>query len=201
MPPFETFRDAETATLAHELTHWTKHEKRLARDMGRIRWGDEGYAKEELVAELGSAFLCADIGINPRGSRRSRRLYRVVAEGPAGRQAFDLHRRRACATRRRLSACPATGPDRGGAGRRIDGPFPGESDHVPAPSSTSTAAAISGAIWSRYARHRPSRARSSRPCLNCARITARPATAVPPSVTASRACSHGLSGRTDLPSP
>jgi antirestriction protein ArdC len=67
MPPFETFRDAESyaATLAHELTHWTKHEKRLARDMGRIRWGDEGYAKEELVAELGSAFLCADIGITP----------------------------------------------------------------------------------------------------------------------------------------
>ena len=36
MPPFETFRDAESyaATLAHELTHFTKHEKRLARDMG-----------------------------------------------------------------------------------------------------------------------------------------------------------------------
>ena len=47
MPPFETFRDAESyaATLAHELTHWTKHEKRLARDFGRMRWGDEGYAE------------------------------------------------------------------------------------------------------------------------------------------------------------
>jgi antirestriction protein ArdC len=67
MPPFETFRDAESyaATLAHELTHWTKHDKRLARDMGRVKWGDEGYAREELVAELGSAFLCADIGITP----------------------------------------------------------------------------------------------------------------------------------------
>jgi antirestriction protein ArdC len=43
MPPFETFRDAESyaATLAHELTHWTKHDKRLARDMGRVKWGDE----------------------------------------------------------------------------------------------------------------------------------------------------------------
>jgi antirestriction protein ArdC len=63
----ETFVDAEShaATLAHELTHWTKHEERLARDMGRIRWGDEGYAKEELVAELGSAFLCADLEITP----------------------------------------------------------------------------------------------------------------------------------------
>jgi hypothetical protein len=29
---------------------WTKHEKRLARDFGRIRFGDEGYAREELVA-------------------------------------------------------------------------------------------------------------------------------------------------------
>ena len=67
MPPFETFRDAESyaATLAHELTHWTKHDKRLARDMGRAKWGDEGYAREELVAELGSAFLCADLGLSP----------------------------------------------------------------------------------------------------------------------------------------
>jgi antirestriction protein ArdC len=67
MPPFETFRDAEShaATLAHELTHWTKHDKRLARDMGRVKFGDEGYAREELVAKLGSAFLCADLGITP----------------------------------------------------------------------------------------------------------------------------------------
>lgn len=67
MPPFETFRDAEShaATLAHELIHWTKHDKRLARDMGRVKWGDEGYAREELVAELGAAFLCADLGITP----------------------------------------------------------------------------------------------------------------------------------------
>ncbi len=67
MPPFETFRDAESyaATLAHELTHWTKHDSRLARDFGRMRHGDEGYAREELVAELGSAFLCADLDITP----------------------------------------------------------------------------------------------------------------------------------------
>ena len=66
MPPFETFKDAESyaATLAHECVHWTKHEKRLARDFGRAIWGDEGYAKEELV-ELGSAFLCADLAITP----------------------------------------------------------------------------------------------------------------------------------------
>ena len=67
MPPFETFRDAEShaAVMGHEIVHWTKHDKRLARDMGRVRHGDEGYAREELVAELGSAFLCADLGITP----------------------------------------------------------------------------------------------------------------------------------------
>ena len=63
MPPLECFRNAESyySTLAHELTHWTKHPSRLARDFGRKQWGDEGYAKEELVAELGAAFLCAQL--------------------------------------------------------------------------------------------------------------------------------------------
>ncbi len=67
MPPFETFRDAESyyATLAHECIHATKHEERLAREFGRKRWGDEAYAAEELVAELGSAFLCADLALTP----------------------------------------------------------------------------------------------------------------------------------------
>jgi antirestriction protein ArdC len=67
LPPFETFRDAEShaATLAHELTHWTRHSSRLNRDLGRKSWGDQGYAAEELVAELGSAFLCADLNITP----------------------------------------------------------------------------------------------------------------------------------------
>lgn len=63
MPPFEAFRDAQSyyATLAHECTHWTRHGSRLDREFGRKRFGDEGYAMEELVAELGSAFLCADL--------------------------------------------------------------------------------------------------------------------------------------------
>jgi len=65
MPPFECFADSEGyyATLAHECSHWTKHPMRLDRDFGRSRWGDEGYAREELVAELGAAFLCADLGL------------------------------------------------------------------------------------------------------------------------------------------
>jgi antirestriction protein ArdC len=67
MPVIEAFRDAESfyATLAHESTHWTKHPSRLDRSFGRKAWGDEGYAQEELVAELASAFLCADLGITP----------------------------------------------------------------------------------------------------------------------------------------
>ena len=67
MPPFEFFKDTESyyATLSHETTHWTRHPSRLDRDLGRKKWGDEGYAMEELVAELGSAFLCADLGLTP----------------------------------------------------------------------------------------------------------------------------------------
>ena len=67
MPPMPAFKDSENfyATLAHEMTHATKHSTRLNRDYGGVKFGDEGYAKEELVAELGAAFLCADLGITP----------------------------------------------------------------------------------------------------------------------------------------
>lgn len=67
IPPFEAFKDAASyyATLAHETVHWTRHEARLDRDFGRKRWGDEGYAMEELVAELGSAFLSSDLFLTP----------------------------------------------------------------------------------------------------------------------------------------
>lgn len=51
-------------TALHELTHWTGHPTRLARDFTG-RFGSEAYAREELVAELGSAFLCASLGIVP----------------------------------------------------------------------------------------------------------------------------------------
>jgi antirestriction protein ArdC len=65
MPPFETFVDPQSyyAVLGHEMTHWTRHSSRLDRDFGRQRFGDEAYAREELVAELGAAFLCADLGL------------------------------------------------------------------------------------------------------------------------------------------
>ena len=43
--------------------HATRHPSRLDRDFGRQKFGDAGYAREELVAELGSAFLAADLGL------------------------------------------------------------------------------------------------------------------------------------------
>lgn len=64
MPNFEMFRNAVAyySTLAHETTHWTGAKTRLDRDL-KGRFGDEAYAAEELVAELGAAFLCADLGL------------------------------------------------------------------------------------------------------------------------------------------
>ena len=64
MPPFEAFRDAVSyyVTLSHEATHWTGIKSRLDRDMSG-RFGSEGYAVEELVAELGAAFLCGSLGL------------------------------------------------------------------------------------------------------------------------------------------
>ncbi len=66
LPPVQAFRDAEsyTATKAHELIHWTGHHDRMAREFGK-RYGDRAYAFEELVAEMGAAFLCADLAITP----------------------------------------------------------------------------------------------------------------------------------------
>ena len=70
MPDWDAFIDTATAsatenaygTLLHELTHWTGHPSRCARDFAK-RFGNEAYAAEELVAELGAAFLCGEIGI------------------------------------------------------------------------------------------------------------------------------------------
>ena len=61
------FRDAESchATRADKTCHWTRHPSRLDRELGRKRFGDEGYAMEELVAELGSTFLSADLELTP----------------------------------------------------------------------------------------------------------------------------------------
>ncbi len=53
------------STLAHELVHATSHTSRCDRTIGR--WGTIEYAHEELVAELGSAFVCARLGIGYHG--------------------------------------------------------------------------------------------------------------------------------------
>lgn len=51
------------STLLHELTHWTGAENRLDRDKAKTKAELDKYAFEELIAELGAAFLCAQIGI------------------------------------------------------------------------------------------------------------------------------------------
>lgn len=69
VPYREQFRSigAYYSVLAHELTHWTGAKHRLNRDLS-MRFGSERYAMEELIAELGSAFLGADLklGMEPR---------------------------------------------------------------------------------------------------------------------------------------
>lgn len=66
VPMFGLFATAEAfyATAWHELCHWTGHPDRLARDQATTT--DEVYAREELVAELGAAFLCAENGWSSR---------------------------------------------------------------------------------------------------------------------------------------
>jgi len=67
MPPFQAFRDAASyvAVLSHEATHWTAAPNRVSRDLSRYAKDRSERAREELIAELGSCFLCADLGIVP----------------------------------------------------------------------------------------------------------------------------------------
>ena len=68
LPPRELFISAaeESATLLHELLHSTGSEKRLAREglCEAAPFGSPVYSKEELVAECGAAYLCAEAGIS-----------------------------------------------------------------------------------------------------------------------------------------
>jgi len=65
LPELDQFKSTPDyyATALHELSHWTGHESRLNRDF-KNRFGSEAYAFEELVAELGSAMLCAHLKID-----------------------------------------------------------------------------------------------------------------------------------------
>ncbi|TGR00975.1 DUF1738 domain-containing protein [Mesorhizobium sp. M4B.F.Ca.ET.190.01.1.1] len=74
MPDRERF-DGEVhlySTLLHEVAHWSGAKHRLDRDLSG-RFGTEGYAVEELVAELSASFLCADLGVahDPRDNTAS----------------------------------------------------------------------------------------------------------------------------------
>jgi antirestriction protein ArdC len=65
LPGLDQFKSSADyyATTLHELSHWTGHESRLNRDFSG-RFGNEAYAFEELVAELGSAMLCAHLKLD-----------------------------------------------------------------------------------------------------------------------------------------
>jgi antirestriction protein ArdC len=65
MPAFAGFKGADHFynVVLHELTHWSGHKSRLDRDL-KNRFGSQSYAAEELVAELGAAFLCAEFGFD-----------------------------------------------------------------------------------------------------------------------------------------
>src|SRR3954466_10329548 len=65
MPAFAGFKGADQFynVAFHELTHWTAHKARLDRDL-KNRFGSRQYAAEELIAELGAAFMCAEFGFD-----------------------------------------------------------------------------------------------------------------------------------------
>ena len=65
LPAFAAFKGADHFynVVFHELTHWTGHKARLDRDL-KNRFGSRQYAAEELIAELGAAFLCAEFGFD-----------------------------------------------------------------------------------------------------------------------------------------
>ena len=67
IPEMRCFKNSNSyySTICHELTHWSGGKERLNRNLGGKRFGDMGYAMEELVAELGAAFLSSSLGINP----------------------------------------------------------------------------------------------------------------------------------------
>lgn len=65
MPLFQEFEDniAYYSVMGHEHTHWTAKPGRCERQLGK-RFGDNAYAAEELIAELGAAFVSAHLGLS-----------------------------------------------------------------------------------------------------------------------------------------
>ncbi|MFN3727344.1 MAG: ArdC family protein [Allosphingosinicella sp.] len=66
VPPQQAFREQINfyRTALHELGHWSGHRSRLGRDFSGS-FGSAAYAREELVAEMASAFVCASLSIQP----------------------------------------------------------------------------------------------------------------------------------------
>jgi hypothetical protein len=96
MPEFRSFLDRESyyATLGHECCHATRHPARLNRDFGRKRYGDAGYAMEELVALSGQSapgYGCGRgtcPGSEQEGPARVAKCPRERRSGARGRSLF-----------------------------------------------------------------------------------------------------------------
>ena len=86
MPPLAAFFEsvAYYSTLAHETTHWTAKAERCDRQLGK-RFGDNAYAAEELIAELGAAFVCAHLGLSTEPREESRAIHSIVVASFEGR--------------------------------------------------------------------------------------------------------------------
>ncbi|MDQ0563034.1 antirestriction protein ArdC [Rhizobium mesoamericanum] len=115
LPQPEFFKDMASvvAIRAHESLHWTAAPDRLNRDLSRYHKDRGDRALEEMIAELGSSFLCADLGIVPELEPRPDHASYIkswlrVLQDPKG----DLCGGGACATRGELPAWPAAGNHR-----------------------------------------------------------------------------------------
>ena len=76
MPHISDFEDSENyySTFFHELSHWTNHESRIDRDTFLQKYKEKAYGVEELIAEMSSAFLCAEKGISMQTTQHSEYL-------------------------------------------------------------------------------------------------------------------------------
>lgn len=80
MPKLETFVDSDSyyKVLFHEMVHSTGHEKRLKREGvcgGKVNFGSDSYAKEELVAEIGCMYLVGLLGLDPKDNMENSQAY------------------------------------------------------------------------------------------------------------------------------
>ena len=120
IPPMASFVEADDycSTLLHELTHWTGHPSRLRRPFGHAVTDSE-YIHEELIAELGAAYLSANYGIRPRARHSDYIAYWLAALRADSRALFTAARSRIrgsglsagtpCHASRRIGTRPRTG--------------------------------------------------------------------------------------------